>query len=294
MKSFMLLLMVFFCSSSLYSSEAGSQNKTETKQQVKAQEKKPNIENNTPKKSPKNSKISNSDKAEKTKVMFFELKAISGFNSGQAKLLENVILAELSEYNKFSVVSKSDVEKILNAEEFKQLLDCQDNSCLLEISGALGTEILVSGDIGILGTVKQLSLQIINNRDGTVYSRVSKTIEAEGKALIEQTKLAVRHLLKKYDPSYNLILSLPEKSQTVEPTLKVLNQPKQGSEITESKGLLSKWWFWTGLGILVAGGTVLALGSKDEDSKGSGDSSKGSGSSSKGLVDLNGLEVGKK
>jgi len=219
-------------------------------------------------------------KKEKVNVLFFELKALGKYNKTKSKLLENIILAELYKYKKFNVISKSDVEKILNAEEFKMMMACSDNSCLMEVSGALGAEILVSGDIGAMETITQLSMQMMSNQDGHIYSRISKTIEGSNKVLIQETKNAVAELLKGYDPSIGLILSTkikPENKIAVEdPSL------KQVESDSGSDSVFSKWWFWTGLGVLAAGGAAAALlgGSKDD-----GGSSGGGGGSSPGVGD---------
>jgi len=209
-------------------------------------------------------------KDEKINVMFFELKPLGKYDKNKTKMLENIILAELYKYKKFNVISKSDVEKILNAEEFKQMIECSDNSCLMEISGALGAEILVSGDIGQLADVSQLSLKMLNNQDGKVYSRVSRSIEEKGRALISETKAAVMELISGYDPSYNLVLKLKSKK---------LDQNNIGSstpaktelEAEKESSFLTTWWFWAGLGVLAAGGAALALSGGKDEAGGSGD-----------------------
>jgi len=209
-------------------------------------------------------------KDEKINVMFFELKPLGKYDKNKTKMLENIILAELYKYKKFNVISKSDVEKILNAEEFKQMIECSDNSCLMEISGALGAEILVSGDIGQIADVSQLSLKMLNNQDGKVYSRVSRSIEEKGRALISETKAAVMELISGYDPSYNLVLKLKSKK---------LDQNNIGSstpaktelEAEKESSFLTTWWFWAGLGVLAAGGAALALSGGKDEAGGSGD-----------------------
>ena len=198
------------------------------------------------------------DQEEKLSVMFFELKAIAGFNAEQAKLLENIILVELYNYKKFNVISKEDVQKLFDDEELEKINECKDNTCLLELSGALGVDLLVSGDIGKLGEISQLSLKILNNEDSTVLSRVSKSIEGKSKVLISETKTTVDELLKAYDPSYApLKLS---SSKGLKPEVLVENKQTK----SDDPALYETWWFWTGLGVLAAGGAALALSGGDD------------------------------
>jgi len=204
-------------------------------------------------------------KDEKINVMFFELKPLGKYDKNKTKMLENIILAELYKYKKFNVISKSDVEKILNAEEFKQMIECSDNSCLMEISGALGAEILVSGDIGQIGKVSQLSLKMLNNQDGTVYSRVSRTIQGVEETLIPETKSSVMELISGYDPSYNLVLKLksPNKSKNL-PNIQPSEHREPKSSEAGSASWLSSWWFWTGLGVLAIGSAALIVSGEEE------------------------------
>ena len=221
-------------------------------------------------------------KDEKINVMFFELKAMSGFDKERAKVLEEIVLAELYKYKKFNVISKGDVEKILNAEEFKQI-ECSDNSCLMEISGALGAEILLSGAIGKLGKISQLSLKMLNNQDGTVYSRVSRTIKGDEEVLVSETKASVMELIKGYDPNYNLILKIKAKKLPKNNLETQLSREVKGDAQDDEDGLLSSWWFWGGLGALIAGGLAFALADSDKE-----DSSK----KNESLVIEGSIEVG--
>ena len=217
-------------------------------------------------------------KDEKINVMFFELKAMTGFDKEKANVLEEIILAELYKYKKFNVISKGDVEKILNAEEFKQMIECNDNSCLMEISGALGAEILVSGGIGKMGDLSQLSLKMLNNQDGTVYSRVSRTIEGSDRALINETKSSVMELISGYDPSYNLILKVKQNKMKQKALVTKNPGPNQSGVKAEESSLFSSWWFWAGLGALAVGGAALALsGGGDDGGSGGGDSASKTG-----------------
>jgi hypothetical protein len=51
----------------------------------------------------------------------------------------------------FKVYSQADIERVLSAERQAQLLGCSDDSCLAELSGALGARYIVSGRVDRFG-----------------------------------------------------------------------------------------------------------------------------------------------
>lgn len=177
-------------------------------------------------------------------VLFLELKAIAGFAPEKAQLIENVILSELAKYKRFHVISKSDVRNMLDAEKLKEAMDCDQASCMAEIAGALGTELIVAGDLGSLGENDALlSLQLVSNLEGRVLARVSTNLSGTGPVLIPQVQRGVMELISGYDPSYDLNASLAR-----------VNQALKEHEGT----VLTSWWLWTGVA-LVAGGVATAL-----------------------------------
>ena len=173
-----------------------------------------------------------SAKSEKIAVLFFELKAVAGFKKEVAKVLGNIILSELYNYKKFNVISKKDIQKLFGDDEIKTIDECNDNTCLLEISGALGMDILISGEIGKLGSISQLSLRMLDNENGTVYSSASKTIKGNEEILVSETKATVLKLLSGYDPSYKpLKLKVdPPVSSAKEDVPKTLEKQQSYSE----------------------------------------------------------------
>jgi len=85
-----------------------------------------------------------------------------------------LMAVRLSKVNVFEVTSSRDVDKMLGLEEEKRLMDCtRDDSCLAELAGAMGAEVVVFGDAGTLGEVLVLNVTFFNARRGRALKRVS-------------------------------------------------------------------------------------------------------------------------
>lgn len=137
-----------------------------------------------------------------TDVLFLHLKGIAGVDQDRATLIENVIVTELSNYKAFNILSRANVMEMLDAERLKDMMNCDDASCMAQIAGALGTELLIAGDFGNLSRESSLlSLRMITSANGRVLSRVSLPLSGLGGELIPQIHRAVAQLIAGYDPN---------------------------------------------------------------------------------------------
>ena len=137
---------------------------------------------------------------EKIKLVFFELKAISGFEKEKASVLENIVLSDFYSYSELDVLGRKDIVKILDAEQFRQMIDCSDDKCLIEVSGALGAQHIVSGEIGKLGeNVAVLNMQILDNQTAKALSRVYIKLDVlDPDRMILQAKKATKKLVENF------------------------------------------------------------------------------------------------
>ena len=187
---------------------------------------------------------------ERITVLFFELKSVGGIDKTKVRLLENLVVGELHKYKKFNVLSRSDVERLIDSDAFKQSLDCNTTSCLVDVAGALGSGLVVGGEVGYIDDdTAILSLQVIQTQDSEVLARTTSTLRGQGGDLIAQPQVAVQGLLTSYDPSYSETLSQAPPSPSV-----------------KSDSIFKKWWFWTGLGVVAAGAGIAAYGSQSDSS----------------------------
>lgn len=79
------------------------------------------------------------------------------------------------------MISTKEVQSLLGLERQKQMLGCgEQGSCLAELAGALGAKLVLSGTVGRLGEVYQLTLQMLDSAKAQTLSRsmrIAKTPE---------------------------------------------------------------------------------------------------------------------
>ena len=120
---------------------------------------------------------------EKIKIISYDLKAISGFNKAKAKVLENIILGELFNYERLGILDREDWQNLMGEEQdLSKLESCDFKKCLIEISGALGVDYILSREIRMLGDKTViLNLIILDAQENInllrVYSRVNNQTE---------------------------------------------------------------------------------------------------------------------
>jgi len=188
----------------------------------------------------------------KVSVLFLQLQAVGKHAPDKIQLLETVIVGELHRNKRFKVLSRRDVQNLLDADGLKQALDCEAESCLVNIAGSLGTELMVTGSLSYIDDeASMLAMQLLNTGDAAVLSQVTQAIEGDRRDLVQQVRSAVLQLISGYDSTYQLTASLQPDSP--------LSQATQAQQNEGS--VLSSWWLWTGVGVVALGaGAYFAFG----------------------------------
>lgn len=228
------------------------------------------------------------------KVAVLDLKAI-GPAKEVAENLTQVVVVELKEFKGLSVISKDEIKSMLSFEQDKQLLGCDDASCLTEIGGALGVGYIVSGNVGKMENTFLLHLKLINIREASIENRVAESFQGGEGQLVGAARFAARKLLGRYPqgegtlevrPSISeakLLLdgqeSEPGKEQPIKSGKYNIRLEADGyypwiGDVYVDEGQLTrldvnlselpeawyeKWWVWTIAGVLVVGATSLGL-----------------------------------
>jgi TolB-like protein len=121
-----------------------------------------------------------------------------GVSAATAANLTDLLSLELKKFKGLNVVSRSEIQAMLQYQTDKMVLQCSsDTSCLIEIGGALGVDYLVSGSIGRLGESLVVSLKLLSIHEAKVTSRVSETFEGDEGELVRALRFASQRLLGK-------------------------------------------------------------------------------------------------
>lgn len=219
----------------------------------------------------------------------------SGTSKDIAGNLTQVAVSELKKFKGISVISKDEIKTMLNFEQDRQLLGCSDESCLAEIGGALGVEYLVDGNVGSMGGVFLIHLKLIDIREAQVENRVAESFRGEESQLLSAAAFATRKLIGHQPEGQGKLEvrpSVPDAHLTVDgkqyahsvqtplaPGKYNLRLQAEGfhpwigdvyvdaGDLTRIDASLSampekwyqKWWLWTTVGVVVAGGLALGL-----------------------------------
>ncbi|MFO0727600.1 MAG: hypothetical protein U1E65_27730 [Myxococcota bacterium] len=127
-------------------------------------------------------------------IAVFDLIA-SGVPEETATNLTQLLSAEVKQIPSTKVIARDDIRAVLNLEAQKQLLGCADStSCLGEIGGALGVDLLLSGHVGRIAETHLVSLRLIDPSTLEVKSRVTESFVGPEDQLVGALRFAVKKL----------------------------------------------------------------------------------------------------
>ena len=133
---------------------------------------------------------------ERTKLAVLDLEA-KGVEKSTAETLTDIVTVSLKKLGVFDVISRSDIQQMLNFEESKQLVGCTSNSsCLAEIGGALGVARVVTGSVGKVGSSYVINLSLLDTKSARVIERESRTVQGSLDKLVDETGNAAKFLVR--------------------------------------------------------------------------------------------------
>lgn len=98
------------------------------------------------------------------------------------------LAAELAKADRWHVLTQQDLRSIVAAEQLKQLLGCGE-SCASDLSTTVGAELVVSGQLGLVGTTPVLTVAIVEPKSGRAKARVSRKMP-DAQALLAVARVA--------------------------------------------------------------------------------------------------------
>lgn len=122
--------------------------------------------------------------AKPTRLLVLDLK-LHGLDARVGAVLTSLVTAELQKVKNLSVVDHASIDAALDAERQKDLLGCDNTSCLTEIAGALGTSLVVYGSIGAIGTQYAVDVSLFDSRTAASKARFTRTIANKEDELVQ-------------------------------------------------------------------------------------------------------------
>ena len=233
------------------------------------------------------------DKKEKSKesvptLIVFEMTPEKGVEKGTANLLVEIIMGEIERSNAFKVIGQKDIDKMLFWETNKQLKNCTESSCMMQIAGAMGAEYYVESSIGTVGDSYVISMKLIETMKVEIKGRSIRTIVKDENKLIKEVKEMVKEILNqagievKAEEKKEVEVKVEEKGKPKGEVMQVRPEEKKDLK-AEAKverkggGISAGSIITTAIGVgIIAGGVVLCLKAKDLEKK-ADDWKRGSG-----------------
>ena len=151
---------------------------------------------------------------DKPGVAALNIAAERGVDESLVKILTDALLSQLKSSERFaSVIGSSDIQAMISMEQQKQVLGCDEDSCLAQLGGALGVPYLVTGSLGNVGGRFMLNLKLLQVEDARVAERVTRVYKDEG-AMVDGLHAAVAALIKGVSPPQKGDQSTPQVSNT--------------------------------------------------------------------------------
>jgi|GEM_PF-2985834 len=138
-------------------------------------------------------------------LIVFDISPEKGVEKGAANLLTEMILSEVAKLNRYKVIGQVDIDRMLFWESNKQLKNCTEDSCMMQIAGAMGAEYYIVGSVGMMGDNYILNLRIIDSIKAEVIERITEMIKRNENELIKGVKVAVKETCQQVGGLYGFI-----------------------------------------------------------------------------------------
>lgn len=139
--------------------------------------------------------------AEAVSVLVMDLKYGQGITKDNATVLTREIATELAKVQNVRVQTTEDARVILDVDAQKQLIGCDETSCLAEIASAMGTDTLMFGRLDRVGSKVTLQLTLLDANRATPLSRSSAKDDDVTSILVRMDAILL-DAKKKLNPAY--------------------------------------------------------------------------------------------
>lgn len=131
----------------------------------------------------------------KVRIAILDVQDVSGDQAAHARLLTQIITGEVAHDHSLEVISSNQIRDLIGFDKQKQLLGCNEGSCLAEIGGALGVDYLLTSQLGKIGSRYRLDLSLVDQAKARTEATVGTFLPAQEDALADTAVQLVGELL---------------------------------------------------------------------------------------------------
>ena len=129
-----------------------------------------------------------------SQIVAMDLKPEGGLGARLAAALTPTLHSELSRVQGVSLITQADIQAMMQLDAAKAKADCDATSCMTDIAGALGAELLLTAQISKVGRAYHASLTLIQVDGAKVLRRVTGKAKGAEEAASEAIQIAVGQL----------------------------------------------------------------------------------------------------
>lgn len=119
-------------------------------------------------------------------------------SSGEVKTLTEVLQSTLVSTDYFSVLSRSDMKDVLEAQAFQSSSACDETACLVEMGHILSVQKIIGGTLGRVGSTYSLSLRFVDVETGKTELSINDQWRGEADGLLTLVQDTVKVLAGEY------------------------------------------------------------------------------------------------
>jgi len=192
------------------------------------------------------------------KLVVLPFQADSRVEKRKIEVLDEVILVELNKYKPgaIAIISGSDVAALVGLEQQRQIMDCNDTSCLAEIGSALGASHLLVLSLAAVGSQFIITSKVINTTDARVPHRKITYTDVDEDALLGGIRETAQQIAGSLGWESTEVAAASASASDLEETTASTTQSASSSGAEEGDGEMNAL-LWSGVGL--AGAGVLAL-----------------------------------
>ncbi len=174
--------------------------------------------------------------AAKDRMLVIDFGAALGADSQLAKLVQDLVVSRVHAMARYDVVTTSDVTQMLDMEQQRQLVGCDQGSCLADIGGALGARWVVTGSVSLLGGRNMLTLKLADTREAKIDNQLTRELPSDESEIAEAVRLA---------------------------TYELVRVPAPPPEVASP--WYQRWWVWGAAGAVVSGVALTYVLTRQQD-----------------------------
>lgn len=134
-------------------------------------------------------------RAQKPRVAVLDFKPVGEVPVDVLSAYSEKLLKALSKTKSYEEIGIADFEAILGHERFQDALDCSDVSCVADIAGTAGVDLLLTGTVMYDRASYTVLAKLINTGEGKVEAQVEHLVMGGARSLLESAEIVIAKAL---------------------------------------------------------------------------------------------------